>query len=387
MYPYRWAATSSSPASVPPTPLKLDGFPPSSDFHPLGATTFSDRLGRTTLYVVNHARERTLVEVFRLIKDNTGWRAEWTRSVAHPLGTHTANALVALSETQLLVTNDHLFARRAPPADDVLALATARFGESFAPYAATVLGHPVAANIAPRVETLLGIPLSWVALVDFVPGTGDAAASPHAGVEAKAVLNGIPFANGLALSPDRHTLALAVNLAPGVRFYNVSYTPAGTLDVAAPSPLALAGFVNTPFLVDNLAFSVGGAPDAGGFGGAQLIAGGHPHALGILAMAADPRNPDKAAPSWVVAIGPRALDDKTPDTAPLSADSRMLKPAPGFGVKTLYQGTGAVPGGADGKPVGVSTSTSGAYDARTGVLLVPGLYAAPGVMVCRGVVA
>lgn len=61
-YAYQRAAAGEE---VKPQIVKFAEFPERFDFHPLGMTTYEDKkTGEVTLFVVNHKRERSTIEVF-----------------------------------------------------------------------------------------------------------------------------------------------------------------------------------------------------------------------------------------------------------------------------------------------------------------------------------
>lgn len=88
------------------------------------------------------------------------------RTVTSPQGTHTANSLVALSPSSLLITNDHLFAHRPPTQDSLIEALSPTFG-SLASRLAPIVGKAPLCIILAKVETLLGLPMSWVAHVEW----------------------------------------------------------------------------------------------------------------------------------------------------------------------------------------------------------------------------
>lgn len=348
-------------------PVELTGYPREKDFHPLGMSMFTGSKG-TRLFVVNHARDRSTVEVFDLVLEKEGWVAKWVRDVVHVVATHTPNSIHALSSTSFVVTNDHLFARRPGPLAHTLALLHHLILGSYDErrsdvltwtllQVAKVLTHRgVAARLA-QIETLLGLPLGWVSFVDL---TTD--------VDARILARGIPFANGITLTPD-NKLAVAATTYPGIYFY--SYSPPHP----SSSPLHLHSKLHLPFRVDNLALSV--PPRSAGddaWGGRVLLATGHPAPLKLMAMS---RNVTNRAPSWSVAITPFSGADEWEDkAAPLPAHRFVLSHNPAWSVRTLFQ-SNASPATPDRPSLASSASTFyRPYDhhPHAGTLLVSGLY-------------
>ncbi|PWN29908.1 hypothetical protein BDZ90DRAFT_765 [Jaminaea rosea] len=406
-----------------PRVLSLSGYPKERDFHPLG-TAYHEGSGR--LFVVNHARDASSIEVFDLVHDrvNGAWEAHYVLSLRHPLATHTPNAIVALGATSLLVTNDHLLARR-PPRDIEQLQATYRalspdwLPSSLIAPLARLASNPLVANLAPRLETILGLGGGWVAQLRFTDDEASAA-------EARLVATGIPFANGLAISPDGSTLAVASTTTPGVRMYAFTAPPSGD---GWAEPLGRRrgvsyDVVSTPFAPDNVAFSrtsrspKGKESDKTPWGGAKLVVAGHANPIQLLSLARGPYDLDnegkkqKKASSWVVAIDVVAAieggeseqeeDDQAPHPALRAgmARERLVAVHPPhsssptssweYRLRTLYQGSA---GSANGP--GVRSSTTGllideednpAESEAEGkaTFVVPGLYAR-GVMVCHGV--
>lgn len=276
--------------------LTLQGYPSAHDFHPLGMDIYPSTDGApSTLFIVNHARAQTTIEQFMLDPKRLE-EAQYVRTLRSPYFV-SPNAIAMTSPTSFYVSNDHWMTRRLP-----------------------ALGH-----VLPLVETIAGLPLGWVAHVAVHPTDPDADVTLDHTVAAL----GIPFANGLAISPERAHLAVAATSLGVVYVYDL---PDPTSSLTA---LAFSHAVQLPFFPDNLAYDDDGA----------LIVTGHPHFPALIGVAAN--RTGATAPSWAVSVS-------------------------GDVVETLFQSDGSVFG---------SSSTT-LRDARTGAIYVAGLYE-EGVLVCR----
>ncbi|KAJ6494792.1 hypothetical protein C8R47DRAFT_1117214 [Mycena vitilis] len=276
-----------------PQRITLNNYPANHDFHPLGiAISPSHGNAPSNLFAVNHAREKTVIEQFTISNASPGV-ATHVRTISSPYFV-SPNSITLTSPLSFYVSNDHLLTRRG------------------------TLG-----NILPLLETVLALPLSWVAHVTLSP---DPASSTPI-LEHKFSALFIPFANGVSVSPCGSQVAVASTSLSQVHFY--SRDPAS-------DALTHTHTVPVPFLADNLEFDSMGT----------LIVAGHPDFLALLKVKADPGNV-VSSPSWVVAINP------TRD------------------VETLFQSDGSV----------FSSSSTGLRD-PAGTLYVTGLYE-PGVLVCR----
>lgn len=207
-----------------PQPLALKGYPKEHDFHPLGLEIYPSYAGNASnLFVINHARHRTVIEQFSMSPaDST--HAIWVRTLVSNYFV-SPNSLALTSPTSFYVTNDHLLTRRIPG----------------------ILGHTL-----PLLETVFGIPLSWVAHVSVEE---DITVTPS--VRHTFAALGVPFANGVAISPDGQLVAVAVTSLAEVYFY-----------ARSPDTNALKHMhtVPVPFTPDNIMFDEEGS----------LIVTGHP---------------------------------------------------------------------------------------------------------------
>ncbi|PWZ00630.1 hypothetical protein BCV70DRAFT_98661 [Testicularia cyperi] len=422
-YDYELDTTGHVGARKKAVPIELVGFPASSDLHPLGTGLLHVpsnglRAERWRLAMVNHRRRSSSIEIFDLSRSASGGKfiANHVRTVTHPLATHTPNSIHMLSENEMLVSQDHMFARR--PASHAhmqrvweWILSDFSWLPSSVPtgYVASALAHitsfgPVAAVMA-EVETVLGLPLSWVSYLAFQDKTlgGAEGEVEVSGVNAHVVASGIPFPNGVLVSPDEKTLVIASTMMPGVYVYGID-AGSGAQPLSSrlkPENIHMKSRFHLPFMSDNLAFShsddgedgaaAGRAGDV--FGGLALLASGHPSPLETIGMAKSPFT--KTAPSWTVAItaSDGSADAKVVDPAPLPVHKRTLSSNPAFQITTLLQTKGKtlessdapayiLPG--DHVEMPTSTSTFAVTGGRNkGTLLVSGLYA--GVLDCRNV--
>ncbi|PWN54161.1 hypothetical protein IE53DRAFT_359427 [Violaceomyces palustris] len=459
IYDYHKVARGGTAA---PVIVKLVGFPSHFDFHPLGTAMYDSpntkHSSTTRLFVVNHRRTRSTIEVFDLESKGQGWSATYVRSISHPASTHTPNSIHALSPSSLLVTNDHLFARRPSPRRQLtstlrLALPLPTIlSHLLAPRVASVLQSRNVSGYLAQAETLLGLPLGWVSYVSFDESQGrsanldpaitrpseskqeaeDTRLAQQGILTSKIVASGIPFANGLALSPSSKTMVVASTMYPGVYIYDIKKDQrTSRVNWSAPkSSVRLKDKVYLPMSPDNLSFSpVKGShlanlteripePEADSHEGAKedlferasLIVGGHPAGLKLIAMAKDPKLVSNWSPSWVVKVEPsptflkghktisaHALGDKLVQDrgAPLSATTRVLGQRMEWRIQTLFQSNGNGESGpsadqvwrGDGELRFFPSSTGGAWDPTVqgrGTLLVGGLYA-DGLLACTEV--
>lgn len=401
-----WVWSAASGATSEPHLLPLTGYPLHADFHPLG-TSYHAGSGR--LFVVNHGREAGSIEVFDITRGDESdvasrWEALYVRTLRHPLATHTPNSLVALSPYSVLVTNDHLFARRPPTDLEQLRATYAQLdvASSWLPPSmqasttdalARLASNALVANIAPRLETMLGLPGGWVAQLRFNDDDEN-------DVQARMVARNIPFANGVALSPDGATLAVASTTSPAVRLYGLPSSGATDGDGWLPTLGSRRGIdydeVAMPFTPDNLGFAAGKGDNTW-----RLTVAGHANPLQLLRLAAQPYDDTRSASSWVVAVDvvdeADGVDGSEDDVAgPVPACKQRTRVVAGrrasrsndsmplrYRVRTLYQGSGGEVNGA-----GVRSSTTGIFvegqSKDESTLVVPGLYAR-GVLVCKGI--
>lgn len=268
-----------------PVRLALEGYPSPRTFHPLG-TRFDPATNR--LFVVNHAEEASAIEAFQLANNDDGTpRATHLFTLRDPLATHTPNAIVALPGNRLLITQDHFIAKRSPGVAQLTRTYTALLGKPWlAQLLAFFLDVKFIADLASRLETLLGIRGGFVTLVEWSESDGSAATQPA--VTSRVVLSRIAFPNGIALSRTRKTLAVASTMSHSVRLYQLGEGGVPVNDVP-PETIPL------DFLPDNIAFASDDGHDADAdaasadpLEGGALIVTGHPAPLKLLSIAKDP---------------------------------------------------------------------------------------------------
>ncbi|EJD06428.1 uncharacterized protein FOMMEDRAFT_102212 [Fomitiporia mediterranea MF3/22] len=307
--------------------LKFQDYPSDHDFHPLGVQVWPSKSGSpSNMFVVNHGRHSTTIEQFVLDPKDIAI-AQYVRTLSSPYFV-SPNALALTSPTSFFVTNDHLMTRRLP----------------------SVLGEAL-----PLLETFLGLPLAFVSHVSISGYGADGAPA----IKHTIARLGTPFPNGVALSPDGKTLAVASSSYAWVYFFNRTQNADGS------ESLTQSARVPVPFAPDNIHYEDDGT----------LLVAGHPFFPALTAIAAN--KTDAIAPSWIASLSPRRDGDSATrvsafDTnAPYPA-SRRVSAAASHKIETIYQGDGTKFAG----------STTGLRDSRTGILFVTGLYQ-EGLLVCR----
>ncbi|KAL4965782.1 uncharacterized protein BDV14DRAFT_172075 [Aspergillus stella-maris] len=190
--------------------IEFEDYPAPFSFHPLGVEYHRDT---STLFVCNHHIEGSRVDVFTLNTESERPIAKHKKTILHPL-LPGPNSLIALSENELYVTNDHYILRKDHPA---LAL----------------------------IETYAGIPGGTVAYVNL--------ASEE--IRVRTVARGA-FANGVT-HLNESTVAVAVTASAEVRLYKKE----------ADNNLTQFDAIKVPFMPDNISTDKDGA----------LLIAGHPH--------------------------------------------------------------------------------------------------------------
>lgn len=257
-----------------PIQLRLEDFPANRTFHPLG-TRFDADTGR--LFVVNHAREASAIEIFQLHKDGSSVRIKHLHTLQDPLATHTPNSVVVLPGNRLYVTQDHFVSKRSPGVKQLTETYKAILGERRAYLAAPlarIFNVPFIADVASRLETLLGLRSGFVTLVEW------SEAQPPT---SQVVLSRIAFPNGITLSRSSKTLAVASTMSHSVQLFSPldDYTLTGKPTHIIP----------LDFLPDNIALvrrNDSNVPPDDPLEGDSLKVTGHPAALKLLGVAKNP---------------------------------------------------------------------------------------------------
>ncbi|EIW83886.1 hypothetical protein CONPUDRAFT_142407 [Coniophora puteana RWD-64-598 SS2] len=334
---FLYPARSGKAADSKLQKLKLVGHPPHHDFHPLGLEAAPSRGDGqpSNLFVVNHARDASTIEHF-LLDPSRPDEARYVRTL-RSRWLVAPNAIALTGPSSFYVSNDHLLTRRLPGP----------------------LGR-----VLPLLETVLGLPLGWVAHFTIDETTGSV-------LEHALSAPGIPFANGISLSPDGRTLAVASTSTAQLLFY--------MRDLSTNS-LTHEDTVALPFLPDNIGYDDTGA----------LLATGHPHFPSLAAVASSPSpspsssssspvSGDATSPSWAVSLthlpamnlaNPTAFAKRIYDSrAPLSASALVPAAPMAYDVETVFQSDGTSTNG-----IGMSSSSTALRDPATHSVYVVGLY-------------
>ncbi|CAE6425602.1 unnamed protein product [Rhizoctonia solani] len=182
-------------------------------------------------------------------------------------------------------------------------------------------------NILPWLETFLSLPLGRVDLVFFEALTGVS--------NVRTVAPNIASANGVAVSADGSTLAIASTSRAEVLLYSKQ-----------KDDIKYVSSVRVPFAVDNLAFA-----------GDQLLAAGHPYIPELMALL---DGKSGRAPSYVTTIAPRSIESVN------RKESWLARIAAGANVTTIFTSDGSF-----------LSSSSGAFvDLETKTMFVVALYGA-----------
>ncbi|PFH52954.1 hypothetical protein AMATHDRAFT_55839 [Amanita thiersii Skay4041] len=329
IYPSSTAEHPKGDSEAAPKRITLSNYPEGHDFHPLGLDIWpSYGRNESNLYIVNHARHRTVIEHF-LLNPSRPTVARHIRTISSPYFL-SPNSIALTSPNAFYVSNDHLITRRLP----------------------------IVGQFLPVIESILGLPLGFVSHVTLSPDK-----KPIVEEHAFAALF-IPFPNGLALlhsSSDSPVLAVASSSLAQVRLY-----------ARDPATNKLSGIKHTipvPFAADNVRFSDDGT----------LFVAGHPHFPTLTAVAANKPGGPQRAPSWAMSIpaGRPSQGTTSPTTfdtkAPISAGGLVPAVQGLHPLETVFQSNGD----------GFSSSSTVLRDDVSGALYVSGLYAEDGVLVCR----
>lgn len=317
-------------------PISLVNYPPKHDFHPLGIAIWpSHGGGASNFYVINHARERTLIEQFTLSPDKPT-DAIHIRTITSSYFV-SPNALALTSPDAFYITNNHLMTRRLP-----------------------ILGR-----FLPDLESILALPLGFVLHI--------ALNNPHSRHNAIANLtiakSFIPFPNGIAVSPSGEEVALAASSMGELRIFNRN---------PATNALTLGHTVSVPFLPDNVHYSMGRRDGKK----PNVIVAGHPNLRDLQKVVANVSGASTA--SWVVAVVPKtavgeptAWESFDSEEVPISASSRVNEDGAEWTLKTIFQSNG------DEHLGGFSASSTGLVDESTETVYITGLYAREGALTCK----
>jgi len=195
----------------------------------------------------------------------------------------------------------------------------------------------------PMLESVTMMPLGTVIHLDFATGE----------LRTSIAAMGIPFANGVALSPDRKEVAIVSCSSASVQLYSLEENGGVSLKYKTA--------VKMPFSADNVDYTHDG----------RLMVAGHPYFPGITKLS---KGKADKAPSWVVEITNRTLTGVTKGEDDKQSPYPITKRAPShpnYSVQTVFVSDGSV----------FSSSTTGLWDPEAGRLFVTGLYA-DGVLVC-----
>ncbi|KAH7341443.1 hypothetical protein B0J17DRAFT_646563 [Rhizoctonia solani] len=302
-----------------PYRLELTNFPTDADFHPLGIEiTPTEPTGTPRLLVVNHKRQNSTIEVFHIQRglEFGTVTLEYEMTLIDPSFV-APNAIAAISPNAFVLSHDHYFTRRMVwPFNMIL----------------------------PPLETFLALPLGKVDLITFEPFKGVS--------QVQNVAHNIPFANGVAVSNDRSTLAIASTTRAEVLFYSLYAN--GEMDIKFVSS------VQIPFSVDNIAFA-----------GDTLLAAGHPHLPEFMALV---KRKSNRAPSYVVEIAPQTRKEWADDGTPRETWLAQIVGPDGASVNAAFISDGSF----------LSTSSGAFMDLDIGAMFVVALYGS-GVAKCSHV--
>ena len=342
-----------------------------AQFHPLGLALAPRVDGggdddELRLFVVNHGAAHSTVEVFSLSPSPSphrppSHRATHLFTLSHPALSTAPNSIAPLSRTALFLSHDHRHSRRA---------------------------RSLVGRVANAVETLGALPYARVDYVAFdEPDDGGAQVT----VRAETVVEGVSFANGLALSPAQDTLVVASTSRRELLFYDVRPAPSPASPAHAPPLLTLRRTVSLPMLVDNLSL----LPSPRNSTTLTVLAAGHPSYPALLS-AAHGRNLRLRLPGplreWATTLG--ALEWAEWDVQLRADEQRGMSwavavrdpPLAGSGGvgereeegeewETVYQSSGRIAeGGFGGSTTAVAGGGSSAAGEERAWMVVVGLY-------------
>jgi arylesterase/paraoxonase len=227
IYAYDLKSPSPRPRNLTPTA--------DADFQPHGISLYRGGDGREVLYAINHAGGRHGIEIYDLVDVKLSHRA----TLSDPLLV-APNDLVAVGRDRLYVTND----------------------------------HANAAGVTRVLEEHLGLPLSRVVHYD--------------GARFVEAASGIPYANGINVSPDGRTLYVGSTTGGSVFVFGID---------SASGALQERGEIGVGSGVDNIEIDEAG----------DLWIGAHPKLLRFVEHAGDA---SQHSPSQVIRV--RAPDSADP---------------------------------------------------------------------------
>jgi hypothetical protein len=198
-------------------------------------------------------------------------------------------------------------------------------------------------HFLPMAESVTMVPLGTVVHLDFTTGE----------LRSSTVAKGIPFANGVALSPDRKEVAVVACSSAYVQLYS--------LEEKESVSLTFKTAVKMPFSADNIDYTHDG----------RLIVAGHPNFPALIKFS---KGRADEAPSWVVEIANRTLtgvDKGEDDKHSPYPITRRAPSHPDYSVQTVFMSDGSV----------FPSSSTGLWDPEAGKLFTTGLYA-DGILVC-----
>ena len=340
-------APDASPVLVP-----MEGYPDSYDFHPHGMSLFVYDENHARMFVANERAAASTIEVLDLERSHE-WRAQYVRTLQHPVGTHMPNALHAVGPHELYVSNSKLVSHRPPPRASYEAAIAAQLGNFLAPWLYVALTYRPLFHIFSFLDDLLG--LGYVSHVRFTDD-GDVTHSIFA--------QRISFANGVVVSGEQ--LYVAATGAAGIYVYDRHKKAASNRRTYVP----------LPFLPDNLALTVPSEHRTS----PGVLAAGHP-SLPDMHLYALHSTPARRAPSWVAEVWYNASSSAEHDEAgvPFSSDRAMPRLPYGWHVQTLFQSSGR-------HAPDVSAATSALWDPTPqghGAFFVTSLYG-PSPLLCKG---
>lgn len=337
--------------------LKLEGYPDELSFHPLGLQAWpSNDRSPSNMFVVNdRGNKPPSIELFTItlplppksgeIEGNP--RIRWIRSISSPL-IHSPNSVALTSPTSFFVSNDHLMTRRLPG----------------------FLG-----KFLPLVETLLALPLGFISHVEIVKDDLQGSSTD------KHTLTRlfIPFPNGIALRQDGRSLAVASSSLAAVYIYdrfplqhNSKYSEFD--ETGHAGKLILRKTISLPFAPDNVRYDDSGS----------LLVAGHPYFPDLIRIGSNISSSSSndefgtgTAPSWVSELTFRNYNNNNDNTSSTQRTNTKYEKYK-YDLKTIYQSDG-LPAKDSGA---FSSSSTGVRDSRTGVVIISGLFAEEGVLIC-----